>query len=115
MMKMAFTRVVPRIERLNDKRRALNPGCQIGWIQAIIHDEITAVVPGSPKLIDIVKAGNKDGTDKLIYEFPEISMEYAELISSTMEEVESELLSPLIGQDFPSKADPGLGFSWADK
>jgi DNA polymerase I-like protein with 3'-5' exonuclease and polymerase domains len=115
MMKMAFSRAVPRIERLNDKRRSLDPGCKIGWIQAIVHDEIVAIVPGTPKLIDIVKAGNKDGTDKLIYEFPEIAMEYAELISGTMEEVESELLSPLIGQDFPAKADPGLGFSWADK
>jgi len=75
--------------------------------------EIVGIVPGPPKLIDINI--NAEGIANPIYEFEEVSWEYAKVIKDGMESAMSDILSPLIGEPFPSKSDAGLGWSWAAK
>ena len=75
--------------------------------------EVTAIVPGSPKLIDI--KFDKNGIGTPVIEPDPLSLEYAHIIKVGMEEAMSELLSPLIGVEFPSKADPAIGYNWAVK
>ena len=112
-MKLALVKIIPRMEELNWKRRMMDPSAKLGWIEGVVHDEVIAILPGSPKLIDI--KFNDKGIGIPITEPDPLSIEYGHIIKVGMEEAMSELLSPLVGFDFPSKADPGIGYNWAVK
>lgn len=75
--------------------------------------ELVCVVPEPPKLVDLNI--NEKGIANPIYEFEEVSWEYAEAVRQGMESAMSDILSPIIGEPFPSKSDAGLGWSWAAK
>lgn len=83
-----------------------------GRIVALVHDEIVSYIPGQGKVIDLTQ--NKDGVWLPVYEYKDISYEYAKAQELGMKKAMDELLHPLIA-DFPSKADCALGTSWAAK
>lgn len=103
MMKIALSKIDERMQALN-RETGLT-----GELIAVVHDEVVALVPGAP----IPDGYDKDGKPK--YKFSDISKRYAALLRDCMEEAERELLSPLVGFDFPCKAEPALGLSWAVK
>lgn len=113
MMRLALYKVDKALDKLNTNRRLINPSAKEGWIQAPIHDELVCVVPEPPKLVDLNI--NEKGISNPIYEFEDVSWEYAEAVRQGMESAMSDILSPIIGEPFPSKSDAGLGWSWAAK
>jgi DNA polymerase I-like protein with 3'-5' exonuclease and polymerase domains len=74
-----------------------------------VHDEINLLVPGPPPNMNVIE-GEKEDTLKIV--IPEEVKNKANLIKSLMEEAQSYLLSPLINEDFPSKASVNIGLSW---
>lgn len=98
-------------EELNSKYSKDIPEGKDGQLVAVVHDELVVYVPGERKLVDIKKI---DGQPVAMYEFSELSQEFAGAVQRGMEKAMDELLQPLV-PEFPSKADCALGISWADK
>lgn len=112
MTKMAAWYIDELFQDLNKRYKLLGTSTY-GRLVALVHDECVSYLPGQGKVIDLNYDKKKDIWVPT-FEFPEISYEYARAQELGMKKAMDELLHPLI-PDFPSKADCGLGSSWAAK
>lgn len=118
MTKMGVKYTEIAYQKINDKRRSLNPSALEAQIVGVIHDEVVSYVPGGYKLIDCVE---KNGFYSPVYEYDDLSKEYAKVKQDAMELAMTEILSPLLektkwsGQNFPSKAEAMVGRRWSVK
>ena len=112
MTKKAAFYVDELFEDLNKKYKLVGSSTH-GRIIALVHDEIVSYLPGQGKIIDLIYS-EEDKRWEPKWEFPEIAQEYAKAQEEGMKRAMDELLQPIV-PDFPSKADCGLGSSWAAK
>lgn len=87
-------------------------GCH-GRVVALVHDEIVSYIPTAGKLTDF-SFNEKKGIWVPKWEYTDLAQEFARAQEDGMKRAMDELLTPLV-PEFPSKADCGLGSSWAAK
>ena len=79
-------------------------------VQPIVHDELNCLVKGNWYI------SNERVDDKGILEydlkFDDEVIHKTELIVKHMEQAETDILSPIIGRPFPSKAESSISFYW---
>jgi hypothetical protein len=80
------------------------------WAQPIVHDELNCLVKGNWYIKN--ERVDKEGLLEYDLEFDEEVVYKANLIVKHMEEAESEILSPIVGSPFPSKATSSVSFYW---
>lgn len=112
MIKRAAYYVTESFDKLNAKyNKDFHYGCEARLV-GVIHDELLTYLPGDYKVVD--QTVDKDGLTTYKYEFDELTHIYAKAQEEGMTRAMDEILHPLI-PGFPSKADCGLGLSWAAK
>lgn len=111
MTKKASWYVDELFDELNTRYSADIPYGNHGRVVALVHDEIVSYIPGAGTVVDMVE---ENGLLVPKWEYTELSHEFARAQEEGMKIAMDELLHPLV-PDFPSKADCGLGSSWAAK
>lgn len=77
---------------------------------AVVHDEWNVLIPGEYKVVS--SAIDESGYTKYKYEVSPSVKEVSLLIQAAMLKAESDILSPLVGEDFPCGVDYNLGPYW---
>jgi hypothetical protein len=109
MTKKASWNVMHLFDELNNKYSADIPEGKHSRLVGVIHDEIVSYIPGTGTI-----TGELDKKGNIVKEYSELTLEFARAQEMGMKKAMDELLHPLV-PGFPSKAECGLGSSWASK